>query len=150
MPSYATVDWGEGSFGETAPAPQCCGEVRRVLVVDDEPAVREVIARWLSAEGYACQVAIDGEEGCRFLQEGPYDLVICDIMMPGLSGLEFLSFIKRTCPQTAVVLVTALDDRQIAASAFKRGAHGYLFKPLCRDGVIQAASHALKRQSLSM
>ncbi|MFH0823111.1 MAG: HD domain-containing phosphohydrolase [Pseudomonadota bacterium] len=122
----------------------------RILVVDDEPQVCEVISRWLESEGYSCATAISGERAMEMLQSEPFDLVISDIMMPGMSGIDLLTFVKSMLPDTAVVMVTAVHDRDTAIMSFELGAYGYIFKPFDFKDVLFNVANALERRRLML
>lgn len=80
--------------------------LHRILVVDDEESLRRLTVRWLSREGYECGVAASGEEAWDLLQRAEFSLVVLDIMMPGMSGMELLEKTRLACPDTAVIMVT--------------------------------------------
>jgi putative two-component system response regulator len=122
----------------------------RILIVDDESAVAELLARWLNMEGYRCRTAGDGETALKALKEEPCDLVITDIMMPGMSGIDFLMFMKPLFPDTAVIMVTAVDDKKTAITALELGAYGYVTKPFERNEIVINVVNALERRRLGM
>lgn len=119
-----------------------------VLVVDDEAYVREVLARYLAAEGYECEKAASGEEAWDLLRQKSFDLVITDIMMSGMSGIDLLDRIARRMPGLAVIMVTAVSDRETAIRAVERGAYGYIIKPFNHDELIINVANALERRRL--
>ena len=86
----------------------------RVLVVDDQPYVREIICRCLEAEHHQCTCAANVQEAWGLLQGAEFDAVLTDIRMPGDSGMDLLAKIQAEMPHVAVVMVTASDDRQTA------------------------------------
>jgi DNA-binding NtrC family response regulator len=102
----------------------------KVLVVDDEEAMREVLGMRLESWDYEVQVAATGTEGRRLADEYNPDLVISDVVMPGLSGLELLSALKVSDPQRPVILITAQGNIDLAVEAMKQGAQDFLTKPL--------------------
>jgi DNA-binding response OmpR family regulator len=102
--------------------------VSTVLVVDDEPIVRDVVARYLEREGYRTQQAPDGEEAQRLLEREPPSLVVLDVMLPGKSGLELCSWI-RSRSQLPIVMLTALGDETDRIVGLELGADDYLTKP---------------------
>ena len=102
---------------------------KRVLVVDDENSVREALSRWLNIQGYLCTTAADGEEALALLDEESFDAVVCDIRLPGISGLEVLDEVKRRHPSTLVIMATAVDDTATKLRARETGADAYLVKP---------------------
>ena len=120
----------------------------RVLVVDDEPGVCEIVTRWLTTEGYRCSSASSGEMAVSMMEEDAFDLVITDITMPGMSGMDLLAFMKSRYPDVAVIMVTAMDDRKTAVVAFEVGAWGYILKPFDLNDVLLNVKNALERRRL--
>jgi len=120
----------------------------RILVVDDEQLVSDVIARCLEGEGYACQTAHNAEGALALLEQQHYALMISDIMMPGRSGIELLSLVKRRFPDLAVIMVTAVDDRKTAIQALQLGAFGYVIKPFDLNEIVISVVNALERRRL--
>jgi putative two-component system response regulator len=122
----------------------------RILVVDDERFVTDVLRRWLECEGHSCAAAASAEEALARLEEEPFDLVVSDIGMPGMSGLELLLEIGHRHPTVAVLMQTAVDDRGTAIAALRQGAFGYLIKPLDEQEVVIAVAGALERRRLRL
>lgn len=122
--------------------------VRRVLVVDDDATFRETTTRILSADGYSCWQAAGAEEARRLLDEGDLTAVLCDIRMPGPTGIELLRWIAADFPEVAVVMTTGVDDPAIAKLAFEIGAYGYLIKPFTPNELLIALAGALRRREL--
>lgn len=122
----------------------------RILVVDDEPYVVEVLCRWLESEAYSCDRAGSAEEALDSLGREPFELVVSDIGMPGMSGLELLIEIGQRYPSVAVLMQTAVDDRGTAIAALHQGAFGYLIKPLEEQEVVIAVANALERRRLRL
>ncbi|HMO80345.1 MAG TPA: response regulator [Pyrinomonadaceae bacterium] len=119
----------------------------RLLIVDDSAVVRRAFSRGLSAF-YDCDEASDAQEAMDLLRETNYDLVITDIIMPGLSGVELLRKIVSEYPETAVLVVSGVDRPQRALDAIRLGAFDYLIKP-CEPEVLQiTVERALERSSL--
>lgn len=102
----------------------------RVLVVDDDSDTVRLITKRLQPEGYQLDIAHDGEEALQKALSTPVDLVLLDVKLPGMDGLEVLSRIKERHPELAVVMMTAYGSERVAAEALKRGADDYLIKPL--------------------
>jgi len=100
------------------------------LVVDDEAQVRAVVARLLAHFGHEVRQASDGAEAIRLLEERPPDVVITDIMMPGMDGIELLAEIRSRKPEVEVIVMTAFSDIDTAVRAMKAGAYDFLSKPL--------------------
>jgi DNA-binding NtrC family response regulator len=101
----------------------------RVLVVDDDDEMRALLRRTLEFDGYEVTERDRGTHVLEVLRGAPFDLIILDKEMPGLTGLDLLPILRREFPQVPVVLVTAFGGRQIAASALRLGAASYLEKP---------------------
>jgi DNA-binding NtrC family response regulator len=101
----------------------------RILVVDDEPSIRTVLKAHLSRDGYDVAIASDGAEAVSALTASPFDLVISDLKMPGMSGLELLAWCIREQPGLPVVLITAHGTVDTAVEALKLGAQDFITKP---------------------
>lgn len=122
----------------------------RLLIVDDEPAVREILARTLTEAGYECHVSANAQEALRRLSDCEYHLVVSDILMPGITGMELLDDIKASYPDTAVVMVTAVAETVTAVEALKNGASDYLTKPFNLDEVILSVDRSLQIRKLEL
>ena len=101
-----------------------------ILVIDDEPAVRQVLAAALTRTGYTVSSAADGEEAAARLAKGDIDVALCDIKMPGMDGLELLRRTRATQPDTAFIMVTAFASMDTAVEALRAGATDYIVKPV--------------------
>lgn len=113
------------------------GAGRRVLVVEDDEAVRELLRDYLGAEGFEVAEAVDVRKALLELRS-EFDVVISDLKLPGASGHEVVSAVKSRWPATQVVVITGLQDAQVAADALNAGADRYLFKPF---GMPELRSH---------
>ncbi len=109
----------------------------RVLIIDDERAVRDVVRRALERAGYLCAVAESTADAWRYLQENHVDLITLDVDMPGESGLDFLPSLRSEFPDLAVIFLTAVGTLDIAIEALTNGGHGYLTKPVDFTDLIQ-------------
>jgi putative two-component system response regulator len=118
----------------------------RILIVDDEAFVRDVLAQHLTSEGYGCRAAASAEEAHDILRVEEFPLLICDIRLPGRSGIDFLSIVKREFPDMAVIMLTALDDRETAARVLKLGAYGFVTKPYDPNDLFFSVANALERR----
>ncbi|MCP4717416.1 MAG: response regulator [Deltaproteobacteria bacterium] len=125
-------------------------QLDRILVVDDEPLVSDIIARCLEAEGFDCVIADCAEAALELIDQSVYSLVISDMMMPGKSGLELLSIIKKQETDIAVIMVTAVDDRKTAIKALQLGAYGYVIKPFDLNEIMISVVNALERRRLAI
>jgi putative two-component system response regulator len=118
------------------------------LIVDDDAQVRAPLRRILEGEGHRCIEAADGTEARRLLGDGSFDLVLCDVNMPGESGVELLQHIMEQYPEAAVVMVTGMDDPRVAAYALESGAYGYVVKPFTSNEIVINVNSALYRRQL--
>lgn len=123
-------------------------ERAKILVVDDEPQVREVLSRYLSNVGYHCGVASNGDEALGKTDAEQFDLVLLDISMPGKSGTDVLRELQTKHPDTAVIMVTAIADINIAIDAMRSGAYDYLIKPIDLNMLSVTIERALERRRL--
>jgi DNA-binding NtrC family response regulator len=101
----------------------------RILIVDDELIMRQSLAGWLELDGYQVETAGSGEDALEKMKETRFDILLLDIKMEGMSGLEALKHVKETDPDVAVVMITAYGSISTAIEAMKGGAHDYLLKP---------------------
>jgi two-component system response regulator HydG len=119
-----------------------------LLVADDDPAVRESLERALAREGYGVVQAPDGQAALERLQAGGVDLVLSDLKMPGLNGLELLKAAKVVAPDVDFVMLTAFGTVEEAVQAMKDGATDFLTKPFQRSQLIKVVRQALERRTL--
>jgi len=120
----------------------------RVLVVDDEPQVCRLLRQILERNGYACTTASDASEARALLKERSFELVLSDIHMPGESGLDLIRHVLSAHPDTAAVMVTAVDDPVVAETALEIGAYDYIIKPFEKNSVLISVANALRRRKL--
>ncbi len=113
----------------------------RILVVDDEDSVRKVMSQVLQDEGFAVTEAANGKQALECMQKDLYSLVITDIVMPEMTGLELLEKIKDQSPETQVIIITSHASLETAISAMRHGAYDYLFKPFKDLDLISAAAN---------
>ncbi len=106
---------------------------KKVLVVDDEPIMRDSICEALLLNGYDVTVAEDGIAARDILHRNEFEVVVSDIKMPGMNGLELLKFIKTVSPDTLVIIMTAFGTIESAIEAMREGAYDYLTKPFSID-----------------
>jgi two-component system response regulator HydG len=119
-----------------------------ILVADDDPGLRESLERTLTREGYRVITASDGRAALERLQAGSIDLVLTDLKMPGLSGLDLLRAAKAMSPDIDVILLTAFGTVEEAVKAMKEGAYDFLSKPFRREQLLKLIDKALERRSL--
>lgn len=120
----------------------------RVLVVDDEESIRSVIVQVLSEEGYSVSAAASAPEALRLFRKAPADIVITDIKMPDMSGIDLLIEIKKISPDTEVVIITSHASLDTAISAVKHGAYDYLQKPFEDIDLIAAVARRISQKIL--
>jgi two-component system response regulator AtoC len=119
-----------------------------VLIIDDEPGLRQTVSLILSEEGYEVQAASDGEEGLARALELQPDIVLCDLRMPRLGGLEFLEKYRTGGGTGMVIMMTAYGGTELAIQAMKSGAYDYLPKPFSPDQLILVLKKAEEREAL--
>ena len=105
----------------------------KVLVVDDEPGMRSLLTRVMEKEGYIAAACADGGEALKAFAKEDWDLVIADIDMPGMDGIELLKHLRKDSPHVPVLMITAYATVETAVEAMKLGAHDYLTKPFAMD-----------------
>jgi two-component system copper resistance phosphate regulon response regulator CusR len=117
----------------------------RILVIDDEPRILGFLARGLRAEGYAVDVADNGTDALRIARRNPYDLVLLDLLLPGVDGLSVLHELNRSLPMLPVVIVSARSDVPTKLRGFGLGASDYVSKPFSFDELLARIRVALRR-----
>ena len=121
-----------------------------ILVVDDEESIRHLLGRMLLMGGYKCTLAADAAEARKFIKDRNFELILCDITMPGESGIDFIRYVAAEYPDTATMMVTAVDDPEIAETALEVGIYGYLIKPFNANEVIINIRNSLRRRELEI
>jgi DNA-binding NtrC family response regulator len=115
----------------------------KILVIDDEDIVRTSCSRTLRPEGFEVSLAKNGAEGLKLASEDTFDLVLTDLKMPDMDGIEVLRSIKEKWPKTEVIIVTGYQTVDTAVKAIKLGAYDYIEKPFTPDALISAVTEAL-------
>jgi len=121
----------------------------RVLIVDDEKFIRDILADFLGMEGYAVRTAEDGAAALTELRAQSYDIVISDLKMPRMGGIELLEQISTTAPNALTVIMTGFGTVETAIDAMKRGAYDYILKPFKVEEVIHVVQRGLEKQRLA-
>ena len=121
---------------------------RSILIVDDERGVRDMLARALVDRGFTCQAAPDGVEALRRLEKAPFAVVLADIRMPHLDGMELLKRVKARWSLTEVIIVTGVFDLERGIQAIRHGAYDYVTKPFTIEDVTFAIERALHKRNL--
>jgi DNA-binding response OmpR family regulator len=119
-----------------------------ILVVDDDQELRENIREILDDAGFAVTVAASGEEALDSLERQAFDVILLDLIMPGLGGKEVLPLIKRLSPPVKVIMITAFATIENAVSAMRKGADDYLTKPFKVDELLMAVRRCLEEARL--
>jgi putative nucleotidyltransferase with HDIG domain len=128
--------------------PQSSNSKRRLLIVDDEPGIVKLLAEVLRQGGYTCLGCQSGHEALRLMSTRGFDAVLCDIHMPGMSGLELLRLVREKYPRMAFVMVTGDGDVRMGIQAMKEGADDYLVKPLNLEAALVSANRVLEQKRL--
>lgn len=116
-----------------------------ILFLEDEPTIREVLTEYMRMQNYNVTGAQDGEEAMRLLAESSFDMAVLDIMVPGVSGLEVLRFIKERRPEMATIMLTALGDEKTQVQAFNLYADDYVIKPVSPIILLKRMETILRR-----
>lgn len=101
----------------------------RIIIADDEENIRKTLAFFLREEGYQCDIADSGAKALDLVREGGIDLVLTDVRMPGMDGVELMKQVHQWSPETLVVLMTAFASVETAVAALRAGAADYFLKP---------------------
>lgn len=122
---------------------------KSILIVEDEEVLRQSLAELLGDEGYEVHQAGDGKEAYDYILKQPADLILSDIRMPNMDGVELLGKLQQTAPQTPVIILTAYGTVESAVTAMRSGAHDYLLKPINFDDVLLKVERALEYGELT-
>jgi two-component system sensor histidine kinase/response regulator len=120
----------------------------RILVVDDELGIREGCRRALMPYGFEVEVAENGPMGLRKLREGRFDVLLLDVMMPGMSGLEVLRQVRQLDPELICIIITGYATVELAVQATREGAHDFIAKPFTSELLLQVINRQLERRQL--
>lgn len=120
----------------------------KVLLVDDEPGFLDVLDRRLGKRGLVVTLAQSGEQALEALERAPVDVVVLDVKMPGLDGLQTLREVKRLQPLVEVILLTGHASVEVAVQGMELGAFDYLMKPVDLDALTLKLEDASRRKSL--
>ncbi|MET0393243.1 MAG: sigma-54 dependent transcriptional regulator [Chitinophagaceae bacterium] len=119
-----------------------------ILIIDDEKAIRKTLMEILSFEGYKIDEASDGEEGLKTFRERTYDVVLCDIKMPKMDGIEFLQKAGEINPDVPIIMISGHGNIETAVEAVKKGAYDYISKPPDLNRLLITIRNAMDRSSL--
>src|SRR5688500_6093813 len=119
-----------------------------ILIIDDEKAIRKTLSEILSYEGYKIEEAGDGEEGLRKFRDKTYEVVLCDIKMPKLDGIEFLDKVRELNPDVPVIMISGHGTIETAVEAVKKGAYDYIAKPPDLNRLLITIRNAMDKNNL--
>jgi two-component system nitrogen regulation response regulator NtrX len=119
-----------------------------ILIIDDEKAIRKTLSEILSYEGYKMDEAGDGEEGLKKFKEKDYDVILCDIKMPKIDGIEFLEKAKEANPDIPIIMISGHGTIETAVEAVKKGAYDYISKPPDLNRLLITIRNAMDKTSL--
>lgn len=122
--------------------------IKDILIVDDEPIIRDILIRKLAESGYKPVATDNAFEALSRMEESTFPLVLSDIMMPGMDGIELLKRLKLKYPDTAVVIITGISNVSIAVEALREGAYDYLIKPFNLEEVVLSVKNAMEKRRL--
>jgi DNA-binding NtrC family response regulator len=121
---------------------------KTILIVEDEETLRESIKRIFTKEGYGVDAAESAEQGLALLESNAYDVVISDIILPGMDGIEMLSRVREQIPDQIFIVVTAYASLDTSVKALRAGAYDYIMKPIIHEEIKQIVRNALRQKSL--
>jgi len=121
-----------------------------ILVVDDEEAVRRLLSQVLLRGEYEYALAADAAEARKFIKDRNFELILCDVTMPGESGIDFIRHVAAEYEDTAIMMMTAVDDPAVAETAMEVGVYGYKIKPFNTNEVIINIRNSLRRRELEL
>ncbi|TAN31866.1 fused response regulator/phosphatase [bacterium] len=123
---------------------------QRLLIVDDEEPLAKVVARMLRSRGFESDIALTAAQARQRFEAADYALALLDVRLPDESGYGLLEEVRRRCPDTAVVMITGVDDPELGRAALEHGAYAYLVKPVGTTELYLAVVNALRRRSLEL
>ena len=120
----------------------------KILIIDDEKAIRKTLTEILAFEGHQIEEAVDGEDGLKKFQDNIFDVVLCDIKMPKLDGIEFLEKAKSVNPDVPIIIISGHGQIDTAVDAVKKGAYDYISKPPDLNRLLITLRNAAEKQNL--
>jgi signal transduction histidine kinase len=122
----------------------------KLLVIDDEIGICEGIQRVLEPEGFQVEIALDGRTALEMIRKNGFDLILIDVKMPQISGLDLIPMIHKLDPEIICIIITGYATVEMAVSAIKQGAYDFLTKPFTLDTLLLAVNQGLERRALSL
>ena len=123
---------------------------KSILIVEDEETLRESIKRIFAKEGYAVEAVDSAEKGMALLETGLFDVIISDIILPGMDGIEMLTKVREQIPDQIFIVVTAYASLDTSVKALRAGAYDYIMKPIIHEEIKQVVKNALRQKSLQV
>ncbi|MGB2845809.1 MAG: response regulator, partial [Candidatus Aminicenantaceae bacterium] len=120
----------------------------KIHIIDDEPIIHEVLDDLLTSEGYEVESSFNGKEALDKHVSQTFDLILLDLLMPGMSGIEVLKKLKKIGTQAVIIIITAYASVESAISAMKIGAYDYIQKPFKHDELLMTIKRALEHKTL--
>ena len=121
---------------------------QRLLIVDDEPVLCDSLKRVFEREGYEVSAAGTAEAALQLYADAPHDLILCDIILPGMDGIEFLKTVRRNAPDQMVIIMTAYASIETAVGALRAGARDYILKPVIHEEIKRLVHMAMNERAL--
>jgi DNA-binding NtrC family response regulator len=121
---------------------------QRLLIVDDEPVLCDSLKRVFEREGYEVSAAGTAEAALQLYHAAPHDLILCDIILPGMDGIEFLKTVRRSSPDQMVIIMTAYASIETAVGALRAGARDYILKPVIHEEIKRLVHMAMNERAL--
>ncbi len=143
--SIFTLDNNDDKYPENANP-----EEINILIVDDEKSIQDMLSHLMGMSGYSCSIASDAKEARSIMKDQHFELILCDVNMPGESGMDFIKYLSDSYTDTAVIMVTGEDNTELAETALDIGAYGYIIKPFKPSELMINVSNALRRRKLEI
>lgn len=121
---------------------------KSMLIVEDEETLRESLKRIFTKEGFAVDATDSAEKGFAFIEANVYDVIISDIILPGMDGIEMLARVREMMPDQVFIIITAYASLDTAVKALRAGAYDYIMKPVIHEEIKQVVRNALKQKNL--
>lgn len=121
-----------------------------ILVVDDEPVARQSLSDILRLEGYHVTAVPNGESAVDHIRKYAVDLIVLDLKMPGMNGLDVVQVVNQVAPETEIILLTAFGSMETAVEALRQRVHDYLFKPASPNQILESVRRGLERRATKM
>lgn len=125
-------------------------EIPRILLIDDEEIMHDVMSALLAKENLQLDIAVNGTEGLEKFSSHPYDMVLLDLMLPGRSGMEILSEMRQLDPQAVVIMITAFGTIETAVQATREGAYDFITKPFKNEEILLVIKNGMQKRRLVM